>query len=507
MPGACILLTTTHDAGLAGRLAAPGTAVLVLLAALDVKASNAVFSGLREVVVMHFAWLFTSFTTACVIAVAALACLPQARARLGPADARPVFTRASWLAMLFSAGLASGILYWGAAEPIAHLQANPFLERFDIAANSPEAARLALTITTFHWGLHGWALYVLGGLGIAIAAYRHNQPLTFRSALYGVFGTRLHGAIGQCIDVLALLGTVLGVATSIGLAVAGMNATLNAVFGIAIGLPMQLAVIGVVTTLGTLSALSGVVKGIRLLSLANVWVSLLLLAAVLWLGPTRELLTAMTHTTADYAQQVLPMGFYVATQPDDQRWQGDWTVFYWAWWLAWMPFVSLFVARISYGRTIREFIVWVMWVPTVVVIVWMSVFGGTALDQELTSPGSISTLVGADYSQGIVAVIASLGDPPLVTALMVVTACLLFSWLITSLDSATLVICNLVGGGERATTKVTWGVLLGAVSGVLLAAGGVPALQSASIIIGLPVAVLAMLALASVVRGVLRATP
>ncbi len=483
--------------------AAAAMALLVGVSLLDIERANALFGAAGKLVVGYFATLFAWLTTVSVLLVFALAFHPAARRRLGPDHARPEFSRTAWLAMLFSAGLASGILYWGTAEPITHLGGNPFLGPLGIAPGSEAAGKLALTLTIFHWGLHGWAIYVLGGLAIALAAYRMGQPLAFHSALFPLFGERIRGWPGQCIDLLALFATVFGVATSIGLAVAGMNATLGALVDIGFDITTQLAIVALVCGLGIVSAITGVSRGIRLLSLANTWVSLALLLAVALLGPTRALLADMADSAESYATHLLSMGFYVAETAPNRAWQGAWTIFYWAWWLAWMPFVALFVARISYGRTIREFIVWVMLVPTLVVIVWMSVLGGSAVERELADPGSVSGAVAVDYSQGIVAVLAPLGGAEVGRVLIAVTAVLLFSWLITSLDSATLVIGHLLGAAERYEIKLTWGVLLGALSGLLLAAGGVPALQSASIVIGLPVALLTMLILAAVLRAML----
>jgi choline/glycine/proline betaine transport protein len=391
--------------------------------------------------------------------------------------------------MLFSAGLASGLLYWAVAEPITHFQARPFLDRAGIAANSEAAIASALRVTIFHWGLHGWGLYVLGGLAIAIYSYRHGRPLTIRSAAFPLFGEKwIDRWPGRTVDLLALLGTVFGVATSIGLAAAALNATLYALLGLEVTIGHQIAIVFVVCGLGVVSAVSGLARGVRRLSELNVWASAALLLAILGLGPTLALLEQVLRSGLDYLVEFLPLGFWLGSNAAEHGWQGAWTVFYWGWWLAWMPFVSLFIARISRGRTVREFVVAVMGVPTLVIIVWMSIFGGSALRQELAVPGSISGPVGQDYSLGVVAMIGNLGSPELGLALTAVAAFLLFSWLITSLDSATLVLCHLVEKPDVPWQQVLWGVALASVTCALIWVGGVLALQAASIVIGLPLA-------------------
>ena len=349
-------------------------------------------------------------------------------------------------------------------------------------------------ITVLHWGLHGWAFYVLAALAIAVYSYRHGLPLAFRTALFPVLGRRgLSGWPGRGVDLLASVGTVCGVATSMGLVAGAMNATLNRLVGLPLGTASQTAIVFAVAALGVASARSGVARGIRRLSEVNLWVSAGFLATVWVLGPSGDLIGVLFSATRDYAMQIVPVGVFVADEQTGQEWQAAWTVFYWGWWLAWTPFVSLFVARISRGRTVREFVLGVMGVPTAVILVWMSVIGGTALHQELEMPGSVSAAVNQDYSLGIVTVIDNLTTPEGALLLTAVAAFLLFTWLITSLDSATLVISHLVDTVEVDAAKVFWGLALAAVTCSLAWAGGVPALQAASIVIGLPLAGLVVL--------------
>ncbi len=474
-------------------LAATLLLVFVLAAVASIETANAALVATKDWVIGRFDWLFVLVATFSVLAVAVLAIHPRTNLRLGPPDSRPEFGTLAWFAMLFSAGLASGLLYWAAAEPILHQQANPFLSE----AGGPQqgtAVTTAMRLTVLHWGLHGWAFYVLAGLGIAVAAYRHDLPLTFRSALLPILGKRnLDRWPGHLVDLIALFGTVCGVATSIGLSAAALNATLGSLVQLDVNVQNQIVIVFGVCMLGILSALSGLARGIRRLSEVNLWVSLLLLLAFVALGPTGFLADLFVGTVVDYVSNVVPTGMWLAETEANQAWQADWTVFYWGWWLAWTPFVGVFIARISRGRTLREFAIAVMLVPTFVTLVWMTVFGGTALHQELVSPGAVSAAVDEDYSLGIVAVIENLARPGISTLLMATATFLLFTWLITSLDSATLVICHLLGAGESQPAKTFWGLALAAVTAVLLLVGGLQALQAASIVIGLPLAGIVLL--------------
>ncbi|MEE2673680.1 MAG: BCCT family transporter [Myxococcota bacterium] len=487
------------------RIAVGVVAAFVASAVLSIDAASVVLVAVKDGVVQYFDWLFVGVATFSLVVVGILAVHPRGNIRLGPRDSQPEFSRLSWFAMLFSAGLASGLLYWAAAEPILHYQGNPLLVEQGGLPRSPDAVETALRLTVLHWGLHGWAFYVLVALGIAIYSHRYGLPLTFRSALYPLLGPKyIHRWPGLTVDLIALFGTVCGVATSIGISAAGMNATLGSLFGLDVDLPNQYMIVFAVCLLGIVSALSGLARGIRRLSELNVWLSLLLLVGFAVLGPTVYLAGLFVDTTADYVTNVLPTGLWLAANPAQQEWQAEWTIFYWGWWLAWTPFVSLFIARISKGRTLREFVLAVMLVPTFVILVWMTVFGGTALHQEMAQAGAVSDAVGTDYSLGIVAVIENLGSPAITTVLVGIAAFLLFTWLITSLDSATLVICHLLGAEEAPRAKMFWGFALAAVSCALMRVGGVPALQAASIVIGLPLAVLLVLIAAVLLLDLVR---
>ncbi|MFK7896671.1 MAG: BCCT family transporter [Myxococcota bacterium] len=485
--------------GLEGGLARVALVLVVgaiLFGLISVDSTMSALGSAKHFVVGRFDWLFVLVVNLSVLAVLIAAILPSGRLRLGTEEDRPAFSRLSWFAMLFSAGLASGLLYWATAEPILHAQSNPFLpvdNSGSVIADASERAVWGMRITLLHWGVHGWALYVLAALAISIYAYRHDQRLRFSTALYPLLGAeRLAGWPGRLIDLLALLGTVAGVATSIGLSASSMNSTFASLTGIPVGMSQQVVIIFAICALGVTSALTGLARGIRRLSELNVWVSAALVLAFLFAGPTLELFQRFLPTLFDYGLSAIPTGLWLGETVNERAWQADWTIFYWGWWLAWTPFVSLFIARISKGRTIREFVLAVMLVPSGVTVVWMVVLGGTALSLEAAMPGSVSGPVNQDYGQGLVAVIDQLGPRWLSQGMIATASFLLLTWLITSLDSAVLIICHLLGVEDRPGAKVFWGISLAAVAAILLRAGGLTALQSASIVLGFPLALVVL---------------
>ncbi|MCR9277029.1 MAG: BCCT family transporter [Pseudomonadaceae bacterium] len=471
---------------------------LCVFAALDLESARSITLGARDATVGGFDWLFVYTVSGALIAVALLAFHPGASQVIGQPNDKPEFSRWAWFSMLFSAGLASGLVYWGTAEPITHFAGTPFTHE---PSNSELSAIRAVTVTVFHWGLHGWGLYAVAGLAIALAAYRNARPLTFSAALAPIIGSKAAaGWPGRVVDLLALYGTVFGVATSLGLAAGSMNAALEPLIGLPFGEHFQIAIVLVVSVLGVASVLSGVARGIRRLSEFNVWLSLALMGTIAVIGPTAWLASHLLSNAADYTVNAIAMGFWLADDESGHNWQTAWTVFYWGWWLAWTPFVGLFIARISKGRTVREFILGVLFVPALVVLVWMSVFGGTALHQELAAAGAVSTAVEESYSLGLIAMISNLATGGMQTLLLAVVALLLFTWLITSLDSATLVICHTLHMDHLGSMKVLWGFILGGVTCTLMLIGGLESLQAASIIIGLPMALLVLLLAASAIK-------
>jgi choline/glycine/proline betaine transport protein len=470
---------------------------------MDAEYANGIFTQMKDFIIGTLGWFYVLVVSAILLFVIWLMCSRFGSARLGKSGDTPDFSTFSWICMLFSAGLGSGLIYWGVAEPIFHIQDNPFLAMEKVEPNTVEAAVIALRITIFHWGLHGWALYVLVGLCLAYFSYRHDLPLTLRSALYPVLKERIYGAWGHAIDLIGVFGTIFGLATSLGMGVVAINAGMDHLMGFSNNIPNQLILIAIITVMGTASAASGVGNGVRILSEWNVWLSLVLLIAFLVLAPTGFIMGILLTSTGDYLWNVIPMGFWIDGHAD-RDWQSWWTIFYWGWWIAWCPFVGMFIARISKGRTLREFCVCVLLVPSSVVLLWMCVFGGGAIGIDMLRDGGVVEAVNTDYSAGVFQAIQGMQVSWLVFPLTCLTTFLLVSWFVTSSDSGTLVMCTMLSMGDEHPPirfRIFWGLISGVVAGVLLLAGGLSALQTASIVAGLPISI----ALLYMVYGLIKA--
>ncbi|MYD95799.1 MAG: BCCT family transporter [Gammaproteobacteria bacterium] len=492
-----------HPGMTIASLAMVGAFVVFTLAFVD-SAGNA-YAAVRG-------WVESTFGGFYVVAIfiVFLGCLyvmfsRHARVRLGDDDARPEFSTFSWLAMLFSAGLGIGLLFFSIAEPMFYFDNaaasgypnNPHADRAGALELTEDRAVHAMRITYFHWGMHAWAVYVLVGLCLAYFGFRKKLPLTLRSALHPIIGERIYGPIGHGVDLLAVFGTVFGVATSLGLGVKQMAAGLDVLADVPVGISTYVVLIAVITTIATLSAVSGVARGIRIISEWNIYLSIVLLGFFMVFGPAEWLLGFLAKTVGSYLWHFVPTGLWIATEPGDSAWQGGWTIFYWGWWIAWAPFVGLFIARISRGRTIREFTVGAMFVPTVIGIVWLCLFGGNALYLELNAEGGAGTAGILELARNWELEAALYGTielmteiPWLVWAMSALATFLLATWFITSSDSGTLVIATMLSMGDDHPPRrfrVVWGVCIGVVAALLLLVDGLQALQAASIAAALPV--------------------
>jgi len=461
----------------------PSAVVIVTFVAFSASApklANRWFSSARDFGVQSFGWLFTISTAAFLLFSIALALSPYKKLRLGRDDERPEFSSISWFSMLFSAGMGIGLLFFSVAEPMMHYRAPP-----TGGAETAAAARLALGQTFFHWGLHAWAVYVVMGLGLAYFAYRHDLPLSIRSVFHPLLGDRIFGFPGHLIDLLAVFGTVFGLATSLGLGAKQINAGLSELFGISNNQSSQVVIICCVTLVATLSLVSGVQRGIRRLSELNLLLALALLLFVFLLGPSWHVLEKLPLDLLAYAERI-GSSLIGSDAMGDGEWQATWTIFYWAWWIAWAPFVGTFVARISRGRTIGEFVWGVLFVPTGLTVAWLAVFGETAMFEERVAGAPIAEAVAQDTSVAIYRMLAELPLSGVSSLVAVVTVTVFF---VTSSDSGSFVVDMLTSGGHPNPPiwqRIFWALAEGAVAIVLLTAGGLKALQSAAIATGLP---------------------
>lgn len=470
--------------------------VLLLVAAvLAPGASDYVFQAAQSWVIDAFGWFYVVAVAGFLLVVVGLAVAPTGRLKLGPDDSEPDFPYVSWLAMLFAAGMGIGLMYFAVAEPVQHYAAPP-----EGAPGTFAAAREAMVITFTHWGVHAWAIYALVGLSLAFFAHRKGLPLTLRSGLYPLLGKRINGPIGDAVDIFAIWGTLFGIATSLGLGVAQINSGLNYLTGLPSNAGVQVGLIALVMGAATISVLTGLDRGVRRLSELNLVLAVLLMTFVFVVGPTGFLLEALVQNFGLYLDHFFVRTFNMyAYEP--RGWMADWTLFYWAWWIAWSPFVGMFIARISRGRTVREFIIGVLLVPTGFTFLWMTVFGNTAIALDMGSAaGTISQAVVTDLSTAIFQFLEQLPGAAITSTIAVLLVAVFF---VTSADSGSLVIDTIASGGADDTPRwqrVYWCLLEGVAAAVLLLAGGLGALQAATLVAALPFAVIMFLLAAGLIR-------
>ncbi len=463
-----------------------GSAALILaalvFAAGDPDDAATIFASIQSWIVHEMGWFYVASVATFLIFAIGVAASSMGAIKLGPDDSVPDFSTGSWFAMLFSAGMGIGIMFYGVAEPVLHFANPPQGE-----GGTVEAARNAMQLAFFHWGLHAWAIYAVMGMALAYFSFRHGLPLTVRSALYPLIGDRIHGWMGHVVDIFAVFGTMFGVATSLGLGVMQVNAGLNYLFGIEISVGVQLMLIAGITLLATGSVVSGINAGIRRLSELNLALALLLMLFVLVAGPTVFLLQAAMQNTGAYLSELIGKTFTLyAYQPND--WIGSWTLFYWGWWISWSPFVGMFIARISRGRTIRQFVIGVLLVPSGFTFLWFTVFGNTALAMQLDGTAQMVDAVQADVA---VALFQFLDHLPFAGISMTIATLLVVTFFVTSSDSGSLVIDIVTSGGNPEPPvwqRVFWALMEGVVAAVLLLAGGLAALQTGAIASALPLA-------------------
>ncbi|EGV30827.1 choline/carnitine/betaine transporter [Thiorhodococcus drewsii AZ1] len=463
-------------------------AIIVLFVGLTIFFESTVdnlFNVVQGAVSTYAGWFFVGTMNLILIYVISLLFGRFGDIRLGGEGAKPEFSTLGWFAMLFSAGMGIGLLFYGVAEPMFHYVASPLAE-----PGTPAAARVAMDFTFLHWGLHPWSIYALVGLALGFFAFNKGLPLSIRSVFYPLLGERIYGPIGNVIDIMATVATMFGVATSLGLGVQQVNAGLSHLLDfIPQNASVQLALIAGITMIATWSVVRGLDSGIKFLSQLNVVVAAALMLFVLLLGPTLFILNAFIENLGVYVQNFPSLSTWNETY-NDTDWQNGWTVFYWGWWIAWSPFVGMFIARVSYGRTIREFIKGVLLVPTLVTFLWVTVFGDTALHIEMFGDGGLAKAVQENIPVSLFVMLESL---PLSEISSVVAIIVIITFFVTSSDSGSLVIDIITAGGNTeppVIQRVFWALLEGAVAAALLLGGGLVALQTAAISTGLPFAII-----------------
>lgn len=433
-----------------------------------------------------FGWFYVLLGAAVLVFVIILAASRRGNERLGTSDSKPEFKTFTWAAMLFAAGIGTDLMFFAVAEPVAHYMAPPSGE-----AQTVLAAREAIAWTMFHYGIVGWAMYALMGVALGVVAYRFGRPLIVRSALYPLLGKKTDGPIGDAVDISTVLATIFGVATTLGIGVVMVNTGLNVVWGVPISIAVQFAIVGIGVLVATWSAVSGVKQGMRIISLVTLWLALGLTLWIIVAGNTRFLLDALVQNIGDFFYFFPGMLMQTFAYEDTGTWMADWTLFFWAWWVAWASFIGMFVARISRGRTIREVVIGTLVIPFSYIVMWVSVYGNAALDLIRTGSTDFSQTTLEDSATGFYTMLQQYPGEFFVAGLATVVALLFY---VTSADSAALVMAGLTSRepdpnqDAPAGRRVFWAVMTGALTLAMLLVGGVAALQSATLIMGLPFA-------------------
>ena len=465
------------------------------------------FGNLRVWLTTNLDWLFMISTNLVFLFCLVVALSPLGKIRLGGADAKPEYSYLTWLAMLFAAGVGIGLLFFGVSEPITYFQGGSYSplgietvydpETSYNAGNVPDAgdpkvqtaASVGIATTVFHWGLQGWAIYGVVGLALAFFAYNRGLPLLIRSAFYPIFGDRIWGWPGHIIDTFAIFAGIFGLATSLGLGVQQVTSGLNHLFGIPANSVTMVLLIVMITAIALISVITGINVGIKRLSQFNIILAFLLLVAIIFLGPTLHIFKTLFTGLGAYIMKIVPLSNWIGRE--DTAFFHDWTTFYWAWWIAWAPFIGTFIARISKGRTVREFVICVLLLPTLLCLIWFSAFGGTAIHQFLTEgyTGVTENVETYTYELALFKMFEGL---PWTTLLSCAAMMLTIIFFVTSSDSGSLIIDIIAAGGKvdaPIPQRVFWCTAEGLVAIALLLGGGLKALQAASLATGFPFAI------------------
>ncbi|MFW6243676.1 MAG: BCCT family transporter [Desulfovibrionales bacterium] len=474
-----------------------GVLLVALFGMFSPQALDRWSAALHEGIIRNFGWAYLLSAFLFLVFSLYMAFSRYGVIKLGGDQEKPRFSYFGWFSMLFAAGMGIGLIFWSVAEPMSHYLSPPGY----IESASPQAAKFAMRHSFFHWGVQPWAIYIVMSLSIAYFSFRRGMPPLISSCFYPLLGDRIFGVAGYAIDILAVFATVFGIVTSLGLGAMQISSGLASVLPFEAGFPSTLAIIGIVTVLFMISSMTGLDRGIQMLSKANVMLAVLIMAFMFCVGPTNMILNVFISTFADYASSLFTMS--LSTNPFlGLEWTQNWTLFYWAWWISWSPFVGLFVASISRGRTIREFVTGALMVPALLTFVWFSVFSGAAFDLELHQGAQIASAVAQDVSTGLFKLYSFY---PLSGILTMLTVLLLVVFFVTSADSATFVLSMMTSGGKAEPPpgkKIVWGGTVSATAAVLLFSGGLEGLQRMAIAAALPFSGIMVLLCLCLLRGV-----
>lgn len=466
------------------------TLLLVIGTISNPELAGEVFSSTLAFITTNFGWFYMLSVAFFLVFIVGIAMTPWGSIKLGPDHAEPQYSFPAWFAMLFSAGYGIALLFFGVAEPVLHYASPPAG-----AAETVDAAKQAMQIAFFHWGFHIWAIYGLTGLVLAYFSFRHGLPLSMRSALYPIIGERIYGPIGHVVDVFAILGTLFGIATTLGLSVTQINAGINYLWpSIPISINVQIIAIAIITGLAICSVVAGLDKGVKNLSLLNMILAIGLMLFAFLVGPTIFILETFLQNTGSYLNNIIERTFNLQAYSRSD-WIGNWTLFIFGWTIAWSPFVGLFIAKISRGRTIRQFVFGVMFVPTIFTFLWFSVFGDTALHMIMVE--GYTSLISDVQADNAIALFKLFELLPMTSIASFLAVVLIITFFVTSSDSGSLVIDSLAAGGALHTPvwqRVFWASIEGVVASALLLAGGLSALQTMTIASALPFAIIMMIA-------------
>ncbi len=472
--------------------------VFIGLALIFSDIANEFFDHLLDFIGDYFGWFYILVANIFVIAVLVFGFSKYGRIRLGGQYAKPEFSNFAWYAMLISAGMGIGIMFWSVAEPITHYQTpSPY---FDVQGNTPQAEEAAMVTTFFHWGIHPWAIYALVSLALAFFTFNRGLPLTMRSVFYPLLKERIYGGWGNAIDTISVVATLFGLATSLGFGVQQVSAGSNFLFDTPDTTWFQVTLICCITGLATLSVVAGLDGGVKRVSQLNIYLAAIFLVFMVVVGPTLFILGFFLDSTGAYLRELPGLSFWTESITAGE-WQNGWTIFYWGWWISWAPFVGMFIARVSKGRTVREFVVGVVLVPSLMTFFWMATFGGSALHAASEGLRDVASAVNANVATALFGLLEAF---PLTTLTSLVGIVLVVSFFVTSSDSGSLVVDHLTSGGKLESPvpqRVFWALMEGAVAATLLIGGGLQALQSAAVATGLAFACVLLVSIYSIKRA------